>query len=99
MTKRAGQSTHNLEPKRFPQVNRTLVRTDDEVELHRAEAARAGVLHRVLAHAPRDAPAACRRKGHVTAVGHMIATTRLVGPKKVGSNELSLVHGDKGLVV
>jgi hypothetical protein len=93
------QSTYYLEAKGLPKGHGTLVGADDEIKLHCAEAARPGVLQRVLAHAPRYTSATRCRMSYVTAICHMVATVRLVGAKIIGSENALVLHGDESLVV
>src|SRR6186713_1906881 len=55
MRESARHAADHVEPQRLPQPYRALVGADDEIELHAAIAARAGLLERMRAHRPSDA--------------------------------------------
>ncbi len=62
------QSADDLEIEALSEADGALVRGDDEVELHGAEAAEAGLVEGMGAHRPSDAATGLTGRRHVTAV-------------------------------
>ena len=68
-----------------------MVGGDDEVELHGAESAMAGLVEGVEAHGPGDSAALRGGGGGVAAVGDVGACSGLVGLEVVGSDDAGAV--------
>ena len=78
MSEREREASNNLKTERLPKAYCSLVRAHDEVELHRLVSPRSGVVKRVLAHRPSDAPPCRGRARHVAAVAHVSAAAGLI---------------------
>lgn len=84
------QAADNFETEARPQFNGALVGADDEVELHRAEAAFPGSLERMEAHLAGDAAALRGGRGDVAAIGHVRPSTQLVRFQEIGPQHLAV---------
>jgi hypothetical protein len=62
------ESANDLKAEALPQLHRSLVRADDEVELHRSEARVFCLFFGVEAHRPGDTTARGMSRRHVSAI-------------------------------
>ena len=85
-------------PKRCHNATARFIGADHEVELHGQKAPRPCVRERMLAHGPRHALPARRRRCHVPAIGHMRAAPLLIGPQVVGAQHLAVPLGHEDFV-
>ena len=98
MVVRQRQAANDGKPVALPRTDRTFIRADDEVELHRAKAAVLGMNERMLQHTARHAPALGAGHGHEAAVGYMIASPKLVSADVVRPEDITALVSDKNFV-
>ena len=79
MLKHAGNASDDLEAAALPEMDGGFVRADHKIELHRCEAAAAGVVEGVHAHGASDAATSGPRSSHVSAIGDMGASSGMIG--------------------
>ena len=89
------QRPDNLEPVPFPETHGAFIRTNDEIELHRAKAGSGSTDERIAAHCTCHAAPVCKRRGHVSAVGYMRPATLLIRAENVCAENDAVVLGNE----
>jgi len=94
MLERSRQSANHFKSQVLPKLDRPLIRTDHEIELHGAKSGLGRAAHRVLAHRACNAATFRSRGGDVAAVGHVPAAPSLIPAKIICSKDaaITLVH-------
>src|SRR6516165_4783122 len=86
-----GQPSDIIEAEALPKFHRTFVRADNEIKLHRLEAARTRAFQRMLAHLPRH-PSAGRLDGcGIAAIGNMTPAAKLICTQIIGADDVAVV--------
>lgn len=98
MHKRARQPADNFELQTLPQTHGALVRADDEIKLHGAEAEGFGVLERMQAHRASDAASGGPRCGHVAAIRDVRTAASLIRAQIIRSDNFAIFFRNENFV-
>src|SRR5690554_7559654 len=99
MQERSRKATDDVKAVALPDRDGAGIGRDDEVELHRTVAPRAGGVQRMGQHLPRDAPASGGGGGDETAVADMRAAALLVGADIIAAQRSAVLLGHEGSMV